>query len=219
MVSKTTISQQQQYQKRHQEDITDKDDDQEANSSASLATRESFSNDDGASENGASLKTKKLVNRQRYSLFYGHNDMSDSESVSVAASKPPPQSLDYYDDVKKNLNFDDDDEDENEDTDDEDIENNGSRVPNGKKTVNFVIDLRSQTSKISNKPTTNPNKQQSASKSTTPQQDHNLSTSSRATSMISLSTVTSASSMSLLRPNTSRITTKPNSTAGRKKWK
>lgn len=218
MVGKTTISQQQQYQKRHQEDITDKDDDQEANSSASLATRESFSNDDGASENGASLKTKKLVNRQRDSLFYGHNDMSDSESVSVAASKPPPQSLDYYDDVKKNLNF-DDDEDENEDTDDEDIENNGSHVPNGKKTVNFVIDLRSQTSKISNKPATNPNKQHSASKSTTPQQDHNLSTSSRATSMISLSTVTSASSMSLLRPNTSRITTKPNSTAGRKKWK
>ena len=218
MVGKTTISQQQQHQKRHQEDIIDKDDDQEANSSASLATRESFSNDDGASENGASLKTKKLVNRQRDSLFYGHNDLSDSESVSVAASKPPPQSLDYYDDVKKNLNFDDED-DEDEDTDDEDIENNESHVPNSKKTVNFVIDLRSQTSKITNKPTTNPNKQQSASKSTTPQQDHNLSTSSRATSMISLSTVTSASSMSLLRPNTSRITTKPNSTAGRKKWK
>ena len=49
-------------------------------------------------------------------LFYGHNDMSDTDSLSgcIGSGYSKRESLQYYDDVKKNLNFDDMDDDEEE---------------------------------------------------------------------------------------------------------
>lgn len=178
--------------------------------------------------NNKPTTTTSSSSNSHQGLFYGQNDLSDVESLSgrgtSSAGYSKREPLEYYDDVKKNLNFESDDDldDTNDDDEEEDDE-----IINAKTTKTSVLVERMVVPPIGGKSTTkqqltkslNSSKCASAVSCSTPS-EHNLSTSN---SMISLSTVTSGTTSSVItrtvrlnKPNTSSAVA---TAASRKKWK